>query len=88
MNNIGIYKRRLIKVESYTKVLNATKYVGGTILAIGIAIFLYGFFVSDYSSITGIGIGTIMGAVFIFLMGMFLAASEEMLLKIQGKKTK
>jgi hypothetical protein len=88
VNNICIYKRRLIKVESYTKVLNATKYVGGTILAIGIAIFLYGFFVSDYSSITGIGIGTIMGAVFIFLMGMFLAASEEMLLKIQGKKTK
>lgn len=75
-------------MESYTKVLNATKYVGGTILTIGIAIFLYGFFVSDYSSITGIGIGTIMGAVFIFLMGMFLAASEEMLLKIKSKKTK
>jgi hypothetical protein len=75
-------------VESYKKVLTATKYVGGIVLAIGIAIFLYGFFVSDYSSVTGIGIGTIMGAVFIFIMGMFLSASEEMLLKIQGKKTK
>lgn len=77
-----------MKVESYTKVLTATKYVGGIVLAIGIAIFFYGFFVSDYGSVTGIGIGTIMGAVFIFIMGMFLSASEEMLLKIQGKKTK
>ncbi|MCQ6276929.1 hypothetical protein JMM81_18760 [Bacillus sp. V3B] len=75
-------------MKSYTRVLTATKYVGSIILTIGIAIFLYGFFVSDYSSVTGIGIGTIMGAVFIFLIGMFLSASEEMLLKIQDKKTK
>ena len=54
--------------------LNATRYVGGTVLTIGIAIFLYGFFVSDYSTVTGIGIGTVMGAVFIFLMGCFLVA--------------
>lgn len=30
---------------------------------------------------TGIGIGTIMGAVFIFLMGVFFVATEEMLEK-------
>ncbi|RFA34503.1 hypothetical protein CAI16_11375 [Virgibacillus dokdonensis] len=57
------------------KLLKATKYVGART---GIAIFLYGFFVSDYSYITGIGIGTVMGAVFIFLMGVFLVATEEM----------
>jgi uncharacterized membrane protein len=28
--------------------------------------------------VTGIGIGTIMGAIFIFLMGVFLVISEEM----------
>ncbi len=61
------------------KLLNATKYVGASTLLIGIAIFLYGFFVSDYSYITGIGIGTVMGAVFIFLMGVFLVATEEMI---------
>ncbi|WP_099159738.1 hypothetical protein [Virgibacillus ndiopensis] len=65
--------------SSYKKMLNATKYVGATVLTIGIAIFLYGFFVSEYSTVTGIGIGTVMGAVFIFLIGVFLVASEEML---------
>ena len=68
-------------MESKLKMLNAVKYVGGTVLAIGILIFLYGFFVSDYSAITGIGIGTIMGAIFIFLMGVFFVATEEMLEK-------
>lgn len=65
-------------MTSYSKMLNAVRYVGGTILTIGIAIFLYGFLVSDYSSVTGVGIGTIMGAIFIFLMGVFLVISEEM----------
>lgn len=65
-------------MESKLKMLNAVKVVGFTILAIGISIFLYGFFVSDYSAITGIGIGTVMGAIFIFLMGVFFVATEEM----------
>jgi len=63
--------------------LNAVKVVGLTVLAIGISIFLYGFFVSDYSAITGIGIGTVMGAIFIFLMGVFFVATEEMLEKTE-----
>ena len=50
-------------------------------LALGIAIFIYGMIVSDYVMITGIGVGTVMGAVFIFLIGMFLIATEEMLNK-------
>ncbi|MBM7600973.1 hypothetical protein JOC34_003394 [Virgibacillus halotolerans] len=65
-------------MESKTKILNAVKYIGSTILALGVAIFLYGFFVSNYGSVTGIGIGTVMGAVFIFLMGVFFVATEEM----------
>jgi hypothetical protein len=73
-------------VKSYIPILNATKYVGGSILIIGVAIFLYGFFVSDSSSVTGIGIGTIMGAVFIFIMGIFLVASEEVVKKIKNRK--
>lgn len=65
-------------MESKQAMLNIVKYTGGTILAIGISIFLYGFFISDYSAITGIGIGTIMGSIFIFLMGVFFVATEEM----------
>jgi hypothetical protein len=68
-------------MESYLKMLNAVKYVGGTLLIIGISIFLYGFFVSGYSTTVGIGIGTVMGAVFIFLMGVFFVVTEEMLEK-------
>ncbi|WP_342514409.1 hypothetical protein MKY34_06590 [Sporosarcina sp. FSL K6-1522] len=69
-------------MDSAVKILNAVKYVGGTILTIGIAIFLYGFFISEYSTATGIGIGTIMGAVFIFMMGVFFVATEEMQQKV------
>ncbi|WNS73621.1 hypothetical protein RRV45_11885 [Bacillus sp. DTU_2020_1000418_1_SI_GHA_SEK_038] len=65
-------------MDSKLKILNAAKSVGYTVLAIGIAIFLYGFFVSDYSIVTGIGIGTVMGAIFIFLIGVFFVATEEM----------
>ncbi|WP_342506388.1 hypothetical protein [Sporosarcina sp. FSL K6-2383] len=65
-------------MESKSTMLNIVRFTGGTILAIGISIFLYGFFISDYSAITGIGIGTIMGAIFIFLMGVFFVATEEM----------
>jgi len=70
-------------MESPTRVkfLNAVKCVGGTILSIGIILFLSGFIASDYSILIPIGIGTVMGAIFIFLMGVFFIASEEMLEK-------
>ncbi len=73
-------------MESRLKLLNATKYVGAILLTMGIAIFLYGFFVSDYRPVIGVGIGTVMGAVFIFLMGMFLVASEEMVTNCKQAK--
>lgn len=65
-------------METTCKILNATKSVGYTFLSIGIVIFLYGFFVSDTSLATSLGIGTVMGAIFIFLIGVFFAATEEM----------
>ncbi|MBU8880323.1 hypothetical protein BGM26_15330 [Bacillus sp. FJAT-29790] len=65
-------------MESKLKILNAARSVGCTVLTIGIAIFFYGFFGSDYSAVTGIGIGTIMGAIFIFLIGVFFVVTEEM----------
>jgi hypothetical protein len=74
-------------METYQQMLNVVKYAGGIILSIGIAIFVYGFFMSTGGVATGIGIGTVMGAIFIFIMGVFLAGTEEMLLKA-GKNKK
>ena len=73
-------------MNPFLKMINATRIVGAVTLAIGIAIFLYGMAVSDYIYITGIGVGAVMGAVFIFLIGMFLIAAEEMLSKNHSRK--
>ena len=59
-------------MNPFFKIITATKITGAIILTIGITIFLYGMIVSDYVFITGIGVGAVMGAVFIFLIGMFL----------------
>ena len=68
-------------MNPFLKMMNATRIFGAVTLALGTAIFIYGMIVSDYGMITGIGVGTIMRAVFIFLIGMFLIATEEMLNK-------
>ena len=78
MNKVNNIYKGVIILKTKGKMLNAVKYTGGTVLTIGIIIFLYGFFISDYSAITGVGIGTIMGAIFIFLMGIFFIVTEEM----------
>ncbi|MDV2888548.1 hypothetical protein RYX45_25640, partial [Alkalihalophilus pseudofirmus] len=59
------------------KILKATKWAGSLTLLSGIMIFLYGI-VSDFIPVIGIGVGTIVGAVMFFLMGMFFIATEEM----------
>jgi hypothetical protein len=65
-------------MESYLKILNAVKLVGGSFLTIGTAIFLFGFFASN-SLAMGVGLGAAIGAIFIFIMGVFFVATEEML---------
>jgi uncharacterized protein YacL len=69
------------KMESKEKILNIVKILGSTVLGIGIIMFFTGVFASDFSILTSIGIGTVMGAVFIFLIGVFFVATEEMLSK-------
>jgi membrane protein CcdC involved in cytochrome C biogenesis len=68
-------------MESKEKILNIVKILGSTVLGLGIIMFLLGVFASDFSILTSIGIGTVMGAVFIFLIGVFFVATEEMLSK-------
>ncbi|MCM3570374.1 hypothetical protein [Neobacillus mesonae] len=64
-------------MNSRTKILHATRWTGGITLLAGIMIFLYGIF-SHIMPATGIGIGTIVGAIMSFLIGMFFIATEEM----------
>lgn len=47
-------------MESNAKLLNTVKFSGGILLTIGILTFLYSFFASGYSNLTGIAIGIIM----------------------------
>ncbi|MFK2825344.1 hypothetical protein QYG89_06540 [Bacillus sp. B190/17] len=65
-------------MESRGKMLNAVKYAGGSLLTIGFIIFLAGLLESGYSVLTPVGIGMVSGAIFIFLMGVFFVATEEM----------
>ena len=68
-------------MEAREKILKAVRYFGGTILALGILMFTIGLTVNGYNYLSSIGIGTVMGAIFIFLMGVFFVALEEMLEK-------
>jgi hypothetical protein len=68
-------------MKSREKFLNAVTYVGLTVLTIGILTFIAGLFVTDYNILVPIGIGTSVGAVFIFLIGVFLVVTDEMLEK-------
>lgn len=64
-------------MNSRMKILEATKWAGGITLLTGIIILMYGIAIG-FNPIIGIGIGTVVGAVIIFLMGMFFIATEEM----------
>jgi hypothetical protein len=68
-------------MKSREKFLNAVKYVGLTVLTIGILTFIAGIVVTGYNILVPIGIGTSVGAVFIFLIGVFLVVTDEMLEK-------
>lgn len=68
-------------VKSASELLNAVILVSGTLLSLGIITFLFGILESGYNNIASIGIGITMGAVFIFLIGIFFVATEEMLNK-------
>ncbi|NWQ41602.1 hypothetical protein MLOOGBEN_12955 [Bacillus sp. EB106-08-02-XG196] len=68
-------------MKSREKFLNAVTYVGLTVLTMGILAFIAGIFVTGYNILVPIGIGTSVGAVFIFLIGVFLVVTDEMLEK-------
>lgn len=68
-------------MRSREKFLNAVTYVGLTVLTIGVLAFIVGMVVNGFNVLVPIGIGTSVGAVFIFLIGVFLVVTDEMLEK-------
>ncbi|WP_367617652.1 hypothetical protein [Salirhabdus salicampi] len=70
------------------QILNAVKITGATVIMIGMILLLFGLTGSGYSLLVPIGIGTVTGAVFIFIMGVFLVASEEVVKRNQEAKSK
>ncbi|KPH75824.1 MULTISPECIES: hypothetical protein [Bacillaceae] len=65
-------------MKSNLRLLSAAKIICGSLITIGTILFLYGF-ANGYSNVAGVGYGTVMGGVFIFIMSIFLVATEEML---------
>lgn len=64
-----------------SNILFYAKMICLSLLSLGLILFSLGFFGTDYSILTPIGIGTIVAAVFIFVMGVFFVATEEILAK-------
>jgi hypothetical protein len=76
MDNKG--KGGLEIMKSNLRLLTSAKIICGSLITIGTLLFLYGF-VNGFSNVVGVGYGTVMGGVFIFIMSIFLVATEEML---------
>jgi hypothetical protein len=71
----------MYKMERNMKMINISRFVSAAILIFGLIILSYSLAISHSGTMTGIGIGTVVGSVFIFLMGIFFVATEEMLEK-------
>lgn len=59
------------------KLLKGLSLICGTLITIGAVLFIYGYLVSALPAVTAVGIGLAMGGTFIFIMGLFLVATEE-----------
>lgn len=69
------------------KLLKYVSIICGTLITIGSLLFIYGYFVSGSTAVTAIGIGLVMGATFIFIMGIFLVATEESFVNKKEQRT-
>ncbi|MFS0751111.1 hypothetical protein [Oceanobacillus sp. 1P07AA] len=69
------------------KLLKYVSIICGTLITIGSLLFIYGYFVSGLPTVTAIGIGLVMGATFIFIMGIFLVATEESFVNKKEQRT-
>ncbi|RKQ37255.1 hypothetical protein [Oceanobacillus halophilus] len=67
-------------METNYRILKATKYVCVPILTLGVILFIYGF-VNGFYNVVGLGYGAVLGGVFIFIMGLFLEATQEVLVR-------
>lgn len=83
MNEMNNIKKGVISMNTHTKILRAVQFICSALVILGIFLFTLGIIVSDYNYLVGIGVGAAISAAFIWLMGVFLVATEEM---IMGQK--
>lgn len=62
-------------------ILYVVKFVCGICIALGLLLLTVGIFRNDFNYFSSIGIGVIIAAIFIFLIGIFFTVTEEMLEK-------
>lgn len=60
-------------------IVRAVNVISIILIASGSLCVSIGMIANGYMNLTPIGIGTVMGGVFIFIMGMFFVATEELL---------
>ncbi|RDW18307.1 hypothetical protein CWR48_12050 [Oceanobacillus arenosus] len=73
-------------MNAHKQILKITSLICGILIIIGTALFIYGYFENGYRNVAGVGAGAVMGAAFIFIMGVFLVATEEMIEKNKQRK--
>ncbi|AXI08842.1 hypothetical protein CV093_08300 [Oceanobacillus sp. 143] len=73
-------------MNAHKQILKVTSFICGILIIIGTALFMYGYFVNGYQNVAGVGAGAVMGAAFIFIMGVFLVATEEMIERNRQRK--
>lgn len=65
-------------MDRHGKWMTLVKATAGMLGVIGLALIVAGLVATGYNLLLAIGIGTVTGAGFIFLIGIFLAMGEEM----------
>lgn len=65
-------------MDRHGKWMRLVKTVAGTLALLGLALVLAGVVATGYNLLLAVGVGTVTGAGFIFLIGLFLAMGEEM----------
>lgn len=68
------------------QILHAVKLFCGTCLAAGLILLALGLFGSG-ANVAAVGIGAVIAAVLLFVMGLFFAAAEEQLQTAGGRDT-
>lgn len=68
-------------MDRHGKWMTVVKAVAGILGVIGLVLIVAGMFATGYNLLLAFGVGTVTGAVFLFLIGLFMAMADEMMVK-------